>query len=130
MSRTKASLLEQVTDQNRINKTKKVIENYVELIDKVDKLPFPGSTDCWDCSLLSESGEVRGDVTKSFHLQFHLAEGRLQGSLIVNAMRESGHNDYQISLHYQMEEAGMRETLKRALRQYFYKRLLPGTPSV
>jgi hypothetical protein len=100
----------------RIAKIKKGISGYVALIDKADKLPFPDNGDCWYCLMFDRGGKS----TDYSHLESHIEEGYLMGSILVNAMREKGYNDSQISLHYSMN---LRDTFKRAVRQYLIKRL-------
>ena len=52
------------------------------------------------------------------HLFSHVDENYLHGSLMVNAMRATGHNDAAIGTRYQMN---LRSTFKRALRRYLLR---------
>jgi len=105
------------------NKIKRQITDYVKLIDKVGRLPVPSLGDCFYCSMKEvETGVVLGDAVKNRgHLHLHLEEGYLHGSILVNAMREKGYQDFQISAHYQMN---IRDAFKRAVRSYLTKRLI------
>jgi hypothetical protein len=64
-----------------------------------------------------------GELSNSDHLFSHLEESYLHGSILVNAMKEYGYNDMQISLHYQME---LFDTFKRSVRKYLQKCLISG----
>lgn len=110
-------------DLKAVNKVKRDIKKYVNLLDKVEKLPEPSGADCWYCHFRSVgSGKPLGDLTEgNTHLQDHIKEGYIHGSILVNAMREYGYRDNQIGFHYQ---ADIRDTFKRALRKYLYKRLV------
>ena len=107
-------------NENKINKLKKQIAKYVNLISK-DNLPYPDAGDCWDCSLRTKDGQTMGEISKSDHLLSHLKENYLHGSILVNAMRESGYTDTGINFHYQMKYTNY---FKRALRKYLQKRLI------
>lgn len=105
-----------------INKLKKDITKYISLIDKLEKLPYPENGDCWHCFFQDKAtGKTMGDISKSDHLQQHIKEGYIFGSILVNAMREYGYSDMKIPFHYQIDN---RDTFKRALRKYLYKRLI------
>jgi hypothetical protein len=110
----------QEPDFMRINRIKKQISGYVKLITK-DNLPLPESGDCWLCLLRdTKTGESWGNSDND-HLQSHLDEGYLHGSLLVNAMREKGYDDRQIGLHYSMK---LVDTFRRAVRSYLQKKLI------
>ena len=106
-------------DIEKRKRLKKQIKNYVNLIDL--RLPVPDSGDCWDCLFKNKEGKTMGDISKSNHLISHFEDEYLHGSILVNAMKEKGYSDSQIGFHYQMN---LRDTFKRALRQYLSKRLL------
>jgi hypothetical protein len=109
-------------DTKKQDKIKKQITSYCNLLDKMDKIPEPSSGDCWYCSMYDVKNHVPlGDLTKSDHLISHLKENYLHGSILINAMRESGYKNYQIGLHYQMN---LKDTFKRSLRKYLIKRLI------
>ena len=121
------SNLELITDNKTIdlkkqNKTKNQIKKYVSLIDKMETLPFPNNGDCFYCSMKEiKTNRPLGDLTKSDHLNHHIKEGYLHGSILINAMRESGYTDDQIGIHYQMN---YKDTFKRSLYKYLFKRLI------
>jgi len=112
------------TIENKVNKLKKQITDYCNLVTK-DNLPFPNPGDCWFCSMHDKDGTPMGELgSKNYdHLLNHLKEKYLHGSILVNAMREAGYRDEQIGLHYQLK---LVETFKRSLRKYLQKRLISG----
>ena len=97
-----------------IAKKKKQIANYVKLITK-DNLPTPNNGDCWYCSMFDKEGKQHD------HLEQHIEEGYIHGSILVNAMREKGYRDEQIAVHYGMK---LEDTFKRAVRTFLQKRLI------
>ena len=108
-------------NNKKINLLKKQIKDYCDLITK-DNLPFPNSGDCWYCSMQTENKILLGDATKNNdHLLEHLKEKYLHGSIMVNAMHESGFRDEQIGFHYQLKIV---DTFKRSLKKYLQKRLI------
>jgi hypothetical protein len=109
-------------DMKEINRVKKLIAKYVALITD-DNIPFPDGGDCWYCMMQTDKGISLGDAVPSCdHLWSHMEEGYMVGSLIINAMRESGYTDQQISMHLHMKIV---DTLRRSVRNYMNKRLLP-----
>lgn len=109
-------------DMKEINRVKKLIANYIALITE-DNIPFPDQGDCWYCMLQTDDGKSFGDSCgDNEHLWSHINEGYMMGSLIINAMRESGYTDHQIGMHLHMKIV---DTLRRSVRNYMNKRLLP-----
>lgn len=104
----------------KVDAIKKQITNYCKLITK-DNLPVPEIGDCWDCAFRTKEGTPMGDLSNSDHLKSHIKEKYVVGSLLVNAMREAGYRDEQISLFYGMKLA---DTFRRAVRKYLIKRLI------
>jgi len=109
-------------DENKIKKIKKQITDYCNLITK-DNLPLPSSGDCWFCALTDKNNIPMGELgSKDYgHLIEHLKEKYLHGSIMVNAMRETGYTDQSIGLHYHMK---LVDTFKRSVRKYLQKRLI------
>ena len=110
----------QKTKLKDISKLKKSIAKFIKRIDDFETLPTPDSGDCWYCLMRTEDGQTLGDISGPCHLTSHIEEGYVPGSLLVNAMEFLGYNHSQIGLHYQMD---LRDTFKRALRRYLYKKL-------
>ena len=103
------------------NKLRKQIKGYINMITE-DNLPVPCAGDCLYCRQTTE-GQALGDATGNHeHLQSHLDEGYLHGSVLVSAMRDAGYGDEQIRFHYGVKLVG---TFKRSVRRYIQKRLLP-----
>ena len=113
-----------VQTDNKLERDKmlKRIKKYVDLITE-DNLPIPNSGDCWYCLMTTkDSGKALGDAFgDTSHLISHLEEGYVVGSLLVNAMREAGYRDEQISFHYHLK---LVDTFKRVLKKYLIKRLI------
>lgn len=113
-----------VQTDNKLERDKmlKRISKYCALVTK-DNLPFPDSGDCWYCLMKTDKdkktlGDALGDTS---HLISHLEKGYVVGSLLVNAMREAGYRDEQISFHYQLK---LVDTFKHVLKKYLIKRLI------
>lgn len=106
--------------QKEVKEIKKRIAKFVKGITK-DNLPYPDGGDCWYCSMYTEKGNSLGDsFNDTDHLLSHLEENYIHGSLLVNAMRESGYTDKQIGVHYGMKwDAAFR----RSVSKYLTKRL-------
>lgn len=109
-------------DKERINNMKKKIAAYVKLIDSLEAIPMPDNGDCWFCLMREvKTGKPLGDCTKDTeHLISHMEEEYLHGSIIFNAIVEAGYRSPQLIMH-----ACMKDAIKRALRKYLMKRLLP-----
>ena len=116
-----------VQTDNKLERDKRLkrikrIKKYVDLITE-DNLPIPNSGDCWYCLMKTDKdnktlGDAIGDTS---HLISHLEEGYVVGSLLVNAMREAGYRDEQISFHYHLK---LVDTFKCVLKKYLIKRLV------
>ena len=107
----------------KINKIKKRIKKYVNLIDKLDKIPLPQGGDCWYCHFRdTKSKQPLGDLTNSSHLQSHLKENYIFGSIILNAVIEAG-----FKMPLVVIKLNMKNRIKRALRKYLVKRLILNT---
>ena len=77
-----------------------------------------------DMILLKYSQKTIGDLSNNNeHLLNHLDEGYLHGSILVNAMQETGYSNEGIGVHYQRKVVN---SFKRAVRRYLQKRLLPN----
>jgi len=108
---------------DKVNRVKKQIKKFVNGIDKLDKLPLPDSGDCWYCLMhTTEDNIPLGDkINNNDHLKQHIKEGYIHGSLIVNALKESGYRDEGIGLILHMNN---KDSVKRSLTKYLQKRLL------
>lgn len=108
-------------DIKHINRIKRKIAKYVKLVDDLESIPFPNSGDCWDCCMKTKEGLTLGDATGNHtHLESHLEDGYLHGSIIYNALQEKGYNNPAFIM-----QCGIKDAIKRALRRYFMRRLLP-----
>lgn len=99
-------------------------------------IPMPGPGDCWFCSMIG------GD--NHHHLLGHMDEDYFVPSLAVNAIRAKGYSDAGVYIHlcmdpdndtmggprYRTNDGSMGgNTVRRALRDYLFDRLLPTPPS-
>lgn len=109
-------------DLKAINKVKRKIAKYIKLVDSLGEIPFPNAGDCWFCSMREVgSGKPLGDCSRDHsHLENHLDEGYLHGSVIFNALSEYGYDNpaFLIQMNAKFQ-------VKQALRRYYTKRLLP-----
>jgi hypothetical protein len=110
-----------VVDFNKIKDIKKKIAKYVKLVDTLNPIPMPDGGDCWYCLMTTQSGETLGDISKnSDHLESHLEEGYIFGSIIFNALKEKGYPHPALIMQMRCVTS-----IKAALRRYLTKRLLP-----
>lgn len=83
----------------------KKINKYIELLED-DFLPEPNEGDCWYCLF---------DWPGNEHLESHIEENYIPGSLVVNALRWTGYQDVGIAIIYNRND---KSAAKRALRRY------------
>lgn len=106
--------------KKEVEKKKRRIRKYVQLIDAEKHMPTPSAGDCWLCCMRSKKTEESWGADNHDHLESHIDAGYMFGSIIYNAMVEAGH--HKPELYWQMN---LKDAPKRALRKYLYKRLLP-----
>jgi uncharacterized protein YodC (DUF2158 family) len=99
-------------------KIKARVKKFVNMLDTLKEIPIPSPGDCWFCHLIDEKGNAWGDKDIS-HLEAHIKEKYLHGSLIWNALKESGYPHPEIIIQMKLKD-----DIKRALRKYLLKRLL------
>jgi len=108
-------------DSKRIDSLKKKIKNYIDLLDKAEKIPFPNSGDCWHCLFKDQNQNSLGDLFKDKdHLLNHIKEKYLHGSIILNSLIESGYTNPALII-----QMNLKDHCKRSLRKYLTKRLIP-----
>lgn len=93
----------------------KQIQKYCKELKNLEELPRPSSGDCFICQF--DSG--KSEELSTDHLISHLDEKYIHGSLIVNSLRWTGHNDTGIEYIWRSN----RDTVVRAVRRYFKSRL-------
>lgn len=117
--------------QKALLKKIKAFSNLVGVIDgETNGIPYPNSGDCWYCSLIEINSKTpMGDLAQGNHdhLLNHIAEGYVNGSLIVNALREKGYRDEAIGLH--LSGTFGLDSLRKAVYDYCKKRLVTGQES-
>lgn len=106
-------------ESDRVKDYTKRINKFCKLVTE-ENLPVPENGDCWICMMFEKDGS-KSDVD---HLESHMDEGYMHGSLLVNAMRSIGYRDEQISVHYGMKLA---DTFRRALRRFLKARFQIGS---
>jgi uncharacterized ferritin-like protein (DUF455 family) len=116
-------------DESKVRTMKARIKKYCDLITP-ENLPHPKAGDCWYCCMHDiTTDKPLGDITGHPHLITHMQERSVNGSLIVNAMQESGFSNEQITAYYfnARSVAGMcLQTIRKAVSKYLQRRLLPG----
>lgn len=109
-------------EEKRIKILKKKIDNYCVELKKLDVFPEPSAGDCWFCSMFE-----RGGMGSQDHLEEHLNETYIHGSLIYNAMKDAGYRDEGIALMTGWGSAKgkpfAKDNVHRAVRRYFKRRL-------
>ena len=120
---------------------KKRIDKYVdEFIAELKKgtMPMPSGGDCWMCLFRNtDTGETWGDMGDNDHLIGHIADHYYVPSLAVNALRERGYKDVGIYMWLDMNQdtgtmgkpGGRYDNVKRDIRAYMNKRLIPNAPT-
>lgn len=69
----------------------KLINRYCKKLAEMPILPKPDGGDCWYCLMKTEDGKTLGDtVGNNDHIENHLKDQYIHGSLIVNAMKVQG----------------------------------------
>ena len=122
----------------KVKKVKASIEKYVDgyMAALAKGMPMPGNGDCWFCLLHDKDGKTWGDMGSSDHLEQHFKDRYYVPMLAVNALREAGYRDVGIYIHLGMSEAGTMgggrvstDLVKRDLRKYLNKRMIPTAPT-
>lgn len=97
-----------------------------------DRPVYPDNGDCWYCGLLYDAEKTTENYD---HYLMHMEESYVNGSLIVNAMRERGWNDDQIALAFSQTVNGRSnmgkfwaDDIAKEVRRYLSKRLTPERP--
>ena len=66
---------------------------------KAGNIPMPSGGDCWFCALRTSSEESLGEATNNpEHIKSHIEEKYYVPSLLVNAGRAAGYQDFQIGM--------------------------------
>jgi len=74
--------------------------------------------DCWSCSMFDQDLKAGEKSTDSLHLESHLEEVYIHGSLIFNALKWAGYQDPRFI--FQLDHwLFFRDIIKRAVKRYF-----------
>lgn len=110
-----------IVDFAKIKAVKKQIAKYIKLVDTLNPIPFPSNGDCWYCAMKTQEGKSLGDAFKDTdHLENHLEEGYIHGSIIFNALKEKGYREPALIMRM-----NCKTSIKSALRRYLSRRLMP-----
>ena len=96
----------------------KLIREYGRAIRELEALPEPEVGDCMDCFLRDADTNVPIGDDRRDHLEAHLRERYIHGSLIYNAIMWDGHTDPWLA--YCMD---LREAIISAVKRYFRAKL-------
>lgn len=117
-----------------VERMKKRIDNYVAgYIEQLRKgMPMPSGADCWMCA-----GIIPRDDHDHLHSHITTRERYYVPSLAVNALREAGYRDVGIYMWLDMDpdnnrmgkQDGSYDSVKRDIRKYLRKRLIPKPPT-
>jgi len=140
----------------KVKRVKKQIDKYIDgfIAELVKGMPMPSGGDCWYCSMHTESGATMGEEMQTLHndgsvtiernvehLVSHMEEKYYVPWLAVNALRETGLRDMGVAIWLNMDPEGGTmggpdrggskpyDTVRRALRKYLVKRLVPTAPT-
>jgi hypothetical protein len=109
-------------DTDAVNEMTARINAFCMMITE-DTLRTPDGGDCWMCAFTTQ-GKTLGDTSGNHeHLLSHMDEGYIHGSLLVNAMREYGDDDFTIRGCFGLKVV---HRFRNAVRRYLKTRLLPG----
>lgn len=122
-------------NDSKVKKMKARIKKFCDTITS-KKLPYPDTGDCWYCLMKGDksggpktAGKPLGDIAGNHtHLISHMQEKHANGSLIVNAMHESGYGDEQIRYYYSAalrDDRHCLQMIRRAVAKYLQRRLIP-----
>lgn len=111
--------------------TKEKIMAFAKRFAEALPVPQPSGGDCWYCAFRDKEDRTWGDVADHVHLWHHIEEDYFVPSLLYNAMKERGYGNHIMYVFCIFEGTSGRdpssydrETSKRVLRDYLYRRLL------
>lgn len=103
------------------NKIHQYVNGFISHI-KTNGVPMPSGGDCWFCAFKTDDNRSMGDISNdNSHLLSHIDEKYYFGSILYNALTESGYN---AGLYISMGLKFGESTYKRSLRKYLIKRLI------
>lgn len=101
-------------ESDRVKDYTKRIAKYCKLITE-DTIVPPENGDCWVCMMFEKDGS-KSDVD---HLESHMDEGYMHGSILVNAMRAAGYRDEGIGMLFHSKNV---DAFRRAMRRFLKSR--------
>ena len=125
--------------EREVKKIKKQIDKYVDgfIAALKEGMPMPGNGDCWFCLFRDSEGKTWGDMGDNTHLLDHMEERYYVPSLATNALLERGYQPTGVYMWLDMDAdnntmgkpEGRYDGVKRDLRTYLTKRLVPSAPT-
>lgn len=111
---------ESANEFSRIRAFSRMIRIYKQRIMELESLPRPDSGDCWRCLMRdTKTGQPWGEATGNVsHLENHLTETYVHGSLIINALEWAGYGDPSAILMMDL-----RDRIAHIVGQYFKAKL-------
>lgn len=108
-------------DQKKDRDMLKRIKAYSDLYANKAIYPLiPGGGDCWYCAFTDKEGVIMGDLSNSDHLESHMDEKYVHGSIAFRALKEAGYHDSGIGICL---HGFAPDNVKRAMYRYMKKRL-------
>ena len=101
-------------EDTETKKWMKLINSYCKELTGLESLPVPGGGDCWDCALFDQNLGAGEKSTSREHLESHLTEKYIHGSLIWNALKWARYNNP--SVIWSMD---IRSSIVRSVKRYF-----------
>lgn len=121
-----------VKDTTKLDKKRKKLDKMVSKYIKEfcfnirsGNFNYPSAGDCFDCSMVTEDGQVLGDIGNGHHLILHMKDKYYVPSLLYNAFKES-HQNPDFVLQYTIEfksDWNAKNSLKKYFRQRYNKLL-------
>ena len=95
-------------DEVEMNKyIRKLISSYIKKLKSLDEIPRPSPGDCFVCKFPEPNCILS-----------HLEEGYIHGTLIINALRAAGGDDFFINWVYLKGNKGLYDFVYRDVRKY------------
>jgi len=106
-------------------KLKQSVKAYALKCAEAIPLDKPSSGDCWQCSMITQTGDTLGDAVKdTSHIDSHIEEGYIVPSLVYHALKESGNTDFILSLVFNNPDKTMLDIAQDRVKTSVYRYIL------